>query len=261
MKKSLQLLLLLMLVPNNVLAYSDYIIAGGKNIGINIKTKGVLVVGTNVVDNMLISDIQVGDTIIKVDGNNILDSSEFVESIQTDKCSNKKIQIKRNNKIKNITLKLKKENNICKTGLFIKDSITGIGTLTYIDPKSKLFGALGHEIIEASTGKIVETNNGSIFESNVVDIDRSESGNPGSKQARNNAQNIYGEIFENTKNGIFGNYFNEVDNNKLYKVAKPNEIKTGNAKILTVIENNQVAEYNINITKVINDNSEKKHTI
>lgn len=256
MRKHLQLLLLLLLIPSNALAYSDYIIAGGENIGINIKTKGVLVVGTNNVDKTLISNFQIGDLITKVDNNAVSSSSDFVKLVQSNNCESKKIEIKRDNKNKIIDLKLKKEDNICKTGLFVKDSITGIGTLSFIDPKTKLFGALGHEIIESNTNKIVKTNDGTIFESIVTDIERSEKGVPGGKIAKNNTNNIMGNIFENTKRGIFGNYTN-YNNNKLYKVAKPNEVKLGNAKMLTVVEDNIVLEYTIKITKIVRDTKEK----
>ena len=122
-----------------------------------------------------------------------------------------------------------------------------------MDTKTNRFGAVGHEIIEANSGKIVDTRQGTIYESNVVDIDKSKSGIPGGKQAQSNTNNQYGTITENTNKGIFGNYSNEFDQNKLYKVADIEEIKKGEAKILTVLDENIVQEYTINITKIIKD--------
>ena len=81
-----------------------------------------------------------------------------------------------------------------KTGLYVKDSITGVGTLTYIDPNTKLFGALGHEIIEKNTGQKLEIKDGKIYSSTVTGVTRSSIGSPGEKNARYNNKEIYGKI-------------------------------------------------------------------
>ena len=79
--------------------------------------------------------------------------------------------------------KLIKDEGKIKTGLYVKDSISGIGTLTYIDPTTNIYGALGHEIIESNTLNKIEVRTGSIFESNITSIDRSSKGNAGTKNA------------------------------------------------------------------------------
>ena len=169
--------------------------------------------------------------------------------------NNHNVEIIRNNKKITIELEVIEDNGIFRTGLYVKDNITGIGTLSFIDPETKIFGALGHEVTEANTGTILNVRDGKIFNSNVTDIERSESGNPGSKDATISDETL-GKINKNTKKGIFGN-INNIPNKKKYKVANINDIKLGNAKILTVINNNSVNEYDIEIKKILDDNSNK----
>ena len=253
-------LFLLLFIPSIALAYSDYIYVGGENIGIELKADGVLIVGFyKVNDSYIASDagLQIGDRITAINNQNIHSIYDLTNQI---KLSNGNINVTyvRDNQIKTTTLNLPKENDTYKTGIYVKDSITGIGTLTYIDPNTKLFGALGHEIIDSRTGNIFSISGGSIYESTVTDIEPSSNGTPGEKNAQINTENINGTIFENTIKGIFGNYTDEISDSKLYKVAQPNEIKKGKAKILTVLEDDVIKEYEIEITK-ISENQDTKN--
>ena len=149
------------------------------------------------------------------------------------------------------TLSLNKdENNMYKTGLYVKDSITGVGTLTFIDPNTKLFGALGHEILEKNTGQKLEIQDGKIYSSTVTGVTRSNIGKPGEKNAKYDSKKIFGNIFENTTNGIFGSYTGNIPEKKLYKVGTIEDAFIGNAKILTVVEGSNVEEFEINILKI-----------
>ena len=246
------LISLLLFIPSVALAYSDYIYVGGENIGIELKADGVMVVGFYKVNDTYIASeagLQIGDRITSINNEKVSSIYDLTNKI---KASNGNINITyvRDNQIKTTTLTLPKENDTYKTGIYVKDSITGIGTLTYIDPNTKLFGALGHEIIDSRTGQILDISGGSIYESTVTDIEPSSNGIPGEKNARINTEKINGTIFENTIKGIFGNYTDEFDNSKLYKVAKPDEVKKGKATILTVLEDDVVKEYEIEITKI-----------
>lgn len=259
-KKSIFLLLLfLFIIPINVFAYSDKIIVGGQNIGISLNSKGVLIVGTYEVNGTSPAKeagLKTGDIIEKINGNQISNIEQMATEINKVKEEKISLTYIRNSKEKNTTLNLyKDENNIYKTGLYVKDSITGIGTLTFIDPNTKIFGALGHEIQEQATGKIFEIKGGTIFSSEVTDVVPSSDGSPGAKIAEYDKEDITGEVKENTTQGIFGEYTAEITGGKTYNVAEPNEIKKGNAKILTVLNGTKVKEFEINITQI---NSEKQ---
>ncbi len=264
-KNNLLLLLLTttFIIPSSVLAYSDYVIAGGENIGIELNSNGVLIVGTyevNGTNPAKKANLQNGDKIIKINNQEISNIEDMLDVI--DNSSDKEniaITFLRGNKenVTNLNL-IKTDNNIYKTGLYVKDSITGVGTLTYIDPNTKLFGALGHEIIEKTTGQKLEIKDGKIYSSTVTGITRSDNGNPGEKNAKYDSNEIFGSVKENTTSGIFGTYTDDIPNKKTYPVGTVKDIKMGEATILTVIEGSNVEEFSINILKVnSNQNSSK----
>lgn len=257
----LTLIFTLLIIPNYALAYSDYIVAGGENIGIELNSKGVIIVGTyevNGINPAKEANLRAGDKIIKINNKDVINIEEMLKVIEnSNNKSNIKITYLRGNKTNDTSLKLSKSSdNIYKTGLYVKDSISGVGTLTFIDPNTKLFGALGHEIIEKNTGQKLEIKDGKIYSSTVTGITRSDIGKPGEKAARYDSSDIFGNVKENTTSGIFGNYTSTVPDKKLYKVAKEDEVKTGNATIFTVIDGNTIESFAINILK-INKNTTK----
>ena len=124
-------------------AYSDYIYAGGETIGIELTSDFVLVAGTYSINNKNYgkeAGFMIGDKIIAVDGVKIKNISELTKQIQNK--SSVEIEYLRNNKKNKTTLTISYDDGIFKTGLYVKDSIMGIGTLTYIDPNSKIYGCL-----------------------------------------------------------------------------------------------------------------------
>ena len=248
----ISIFLTLFLIPQLAFAYSDYIIAGGENIGISINSKGILIIGTYKIngENTVHDNIKIGDIITEVNDIKVSNISDMIKVLNTINEDKVKLTIVRDNKEIEEYLSIIRENDTIKTGLYVKDNITGIGTLSFIDPNTKKFGALGHEVAEKNTGTILEVKDGKIFESNVTSIDRSSNGNPGSKEATLNTNKVNGTIEKNTKNGIFGNYTDTIPDKEKYKVASINDIKLGNAKILTVINNKEIKEYNINIIKI-----------
>ena len=254
-KRFLITLLFVFTIPCNIYAYSDYIAVSGKNIGIHINTKGVMVVGLYNIDNVspgVDAGINIGDYIIKINNEEIDNINDMINKIDKNKDNDIIVTYMHNNIEKNTNLKLVKKDGVYKTGLYVKDTINGVGTLTYIDPGTKMYGALGHAIIDRNTLEKVEIKDGKIYKSNVVGITKSIDGVPGEKNAEFFSNEIYGSINKNTFSGIFGSYYEDV-NDKLYKVGKSDEIKKGNAKILTVLNGDIIDEYDINITNLNNE--------
>lgn len=251
-------------MPQIVFAYSEYIVAGGENIGLEITNKGIIIAGFYKVDNTYPghdANLLKGDIITKVNDIKIDGINDFVEVIKTLDTTNIKIDYIRNNTNQSTFLKLIKKDGVLKTGLYVKDMVSGIGTLTFIDPNTKIFGALGHEVAESTTGIMLNVKDGKIYYSTVNSIDKSIRGEPGAKNASVDQNNVFGNISENTKVGVFGTYSNYIDNNKLYKVAKFKDIKLGDAKIITVLNGDDKKEYNIKILDVNNDNKENKNIL
>ena len=244
-------ILLITIIPINTLAYSNYVIASGKTIGIQVNSKGVLVVGFYEVDNAYIgkdAGFEIGDKITKVNNQDVETISSMVDALNKEGKTEIDFTITRENKEKTIHLNLKEdENKVLKTGLYVKDQINGIGTLTYIDPETKRFGALGHEIVETATAQKFEIKDGKIFDATVSNIKKSRDGNAGEKNATYDKATSAGEIDNNDITGIYGNYKEEIANMETLEVGDIEDIKKGKATIRTVIENEQVEDFNINI--------------
>lgn len=257
------MLFFLFIIPINVFAYSKYIIPGGETIGIEVNSKGILVVGFYKVKGEYIAidaGFEQADIITKVNNQEVDSIDDMLNIINASSKEKVSFTIERNNKEKNINLILKKEDDILKTGLYVKDKINGIGTLTYIDPETKIFGSLGHEIIDSKTLSKFEIKDGKIYEATVSDITPSKAGSAGEKNAITNKNNSYGDITENEIEGIFGTYSNEINSNDAIEVGNSSTITTGEAYIKTVIKDSTVEEFTINILS-IDTKSETKNIL
>ncbi|MDD4188405.1 MAG: SpoIVB peptidase S55 domain-containing protein [Bacilli bacterium] len=258
MKKYI-ILILIFLFPINVLAYSSHIIPSGQTLGIEIQNKGILVIGFYKVENRFNrGSLKVGDAIIKVANTEVNTIDELVSAIEDNVDDNKvNLTIKRGNKVYEVSFELIFVDNTYKTGLYVKDNITGIGTLTYIDPETKIYGALGHEIIESNSGELIEVKSGKIFKSSITKIDRSSIGTAGTKNAKFYSNTIYGSVLKNTNKGIYGIYTSDISNYQTLEVGMPETLKTGVATIYTVLTGEDIKEYEIYIDKIDKNNNIK----
>ena len=249
MKKVFFTFFIILFLPLNILAYSKYIIPGGESIGININSDGLIVVGYYKVNGNFIArkNINIGDRIIKINNKNVSSIKELTKEISNNIKDNDEVDIivKRNNRIVNTKLVLKEENNVLKTGLYIKDNVVGLGTLTYIDPVTNIYGALGHDIILNETKNRVEIKDGNILLSKVTSIDKSRNGKVGSKNAYILFKEKIGTIEKNIDSGIYGFYTGSIPKKDTMEVADFSHINKGNAYILTVTNNNEIKKYNI----------------
>lgn len=261
-KRLLILFLLLSLFPSIVFAYSNNIILGGENIGIRVNTKYVMIVGFYKVNGRFIGEdagLKVGDYITKINDKTVNSINEMIDIINTN-INNEKIKIGfiRNNEEKFIELPLVKDNNgIYKTGLYVKDQVNGIGTLTYIDPSTKIFAALGHEIADKNTFKKVEIKDGYIYKSEITGIKPSKNGEPGSKEAKLDTDVLYGDILANEESGLFGKINENFISDNLIEVASSDSINLGKAVIRTVIKGHEIKNYDIEIIDIDYSNPTK----
>ena len=144
----LSFLIVILMLPNIVFAYSNKLLVSGDTVGIQIKAKGIMVVGLYKTNEK--NDISLGDYIIKINDEDINSVDDMIKKIDLHKKDGVvKVTYLRDGKLHETLLKLEKNNDgIYKTGLYVKDTITGVGTLTYIDPGTMMYGALGHAIID-----------------------------------------------------------------------------------------------------------------
>lgn len=251
MKKFMFTLFIIFLFPIVSFAYSKYVIPGGESIGIKINTDGLVVVGFYKVNGEYIAknNFKIGDKIISVNDNKVNTIEELSHEVDKSDLSQMKvsIQIDRNGRKINNILNLKVEDGIYKTGLYVKDSLVGLGTLSYIDPVSKIYGALGHEVTMNETGSRIDVRNGNILYSKVIGIDKSRNGRVGSKDAKIVFNKVLGSISKNTNKGIYGIYSDSLPNKETIEVSSFSDIENGSAYILTVTKDNNIEKYNINI--------------
>lgn len=158
---------------------------------------------------------------------------------------------------------VKTGNKEYKLGLWVRDTAAGVGTVTFYDPQSGTFGALGHGILDIDTGKLIDIAKGEAVTSQIVSITKGQKGTPG--EIRGTIQNgvTIGEVYKNTEFGIYGklNQRNKLDltTAKEVEVMSRNEIKTGKATILCSLEDGKKEEYEIEIQKVyLNNNQDNK---
>lgn len=236
---------------------------GGMNVGIKISTKGVLVVGHSDIESTegkiespaKASGIEVGDIITKIDGKEIENSRDLSKKISNVDKEKISIEYLRNGISDEKEVQLKKENNEYKLGLWVRDSTAGIGTLTFYDKNTNLFGALGHPITDGDTNRPFTIKEGNLLNSSIISIKKGEKGAPGELKGLfvNEKENI-GKIDKNTESGIFGTGSDKLINgtyNKPLRVGFRSEIKEGAAKIITTIDEEGPKEYDIEIIKLL----------
>lgn len=242
------------------------IIPGGQSIGVQLETLGVLVVGHHSIEGKqgVLSPGQkakvlVGDMIVEINGNPIRQMNEIRTYVNEAGKDNEALTltIKRGSKTVETALHpvLDEKDHEYKIGLYIRDSAAGIGTMTFYDPQSKRYGALGHVISDMDTKKPIEMVRGTIVRSSVVNIEKGNQGVPGEKHARfSTDRNILGSIVKNTPHGIFGVLDSDIANGKYDKalpITRADEVKEGPAKILTVVDKEKVEEFDIEIVSSV----------
>ena len=238
------------------------VIPGGESIGVKLNSVGVLVVGYHLIQTQHgdaspgeKAGIMIGDIITEINGQKVENMSDVKEYVREAGDTGNKIHmtVLRHDKKLDKTLTPAKDQNDNKfrIGLYIRDSAAGIGTMTFIDPKSGKYGALGHVISDVDTKQPIQVNNGEIVRSSVTSIDRGSDGHPGEKIATfpTDARAI-GNVTKNTPFGIFGTLDKNLINgqmNKAIPIALTDEVKEGPAKILTVVDGNHVEAFDIKV--------------
>ena len=154
----------------------------GSTIGLKLYTQGILVVGMSEIQGeqpYQNSGIKEGDTILSINNKKIGSTTELIEIINTMNGQDVNIEYLSNGEKKHTTISPSKYNkNEYKLGLWVSDAAAGVGTITYYEPKTKQFAALGHGIQDIDTGSLITISKGQIVTASIVDIKKGERGNP-----------------------------------------------------------------------------------
>lgn len=243
----------------------------GNAIGMKLYTKGVLVVGMSQIETdknekkkpYENSGIEQGDTILEINNNIVGNTEELIKEVENSKGNTINIKYLRDDKTMQTDITPVKSKNTYKIGLWVRDAEAGVGTLTFYEPSTNLFMALGHGISDIDTEEIVNIANGELVTANIVSITKGRKGYPGEIRGTIDEGKTIGTIYKNTNFGVYGmvknkNYL-EADLTQEMEVAPRNEIKEGKAQIICQLENSTKKKYDIEIEKVyINNNQNNK---
>lgn len=243
----------------------------GNAIGMKLYTKGVLVVGMSQIETdknekkkpYENSGIEQGDTILEINNNIVGNTEELIKEVENSKGNTINIKYLRDDKTMQTDITPVKSKNTYKIGLWVRDAAAGVGTLTFYEPSTNLFMALGHGISDIDTEEIVNIANGELVTANIVSITKGRKGYPGEIRGTIDEGKTIGTIYKNTNFGVYGmvknkNYL-ETDLTQEMEVAPRNEIKEGKAQIICQLENSAKKKYDIEIEKVyINNNQNNK---
>lgn len=239
----------------------DKVIPLGRAVGIKMFSDGVMVVGLSDIPTAEgnccpagTGGLREGDIITHINGEEV-ESIEQVQSILQDLAGAKmSVRALRGEKQFQVTAAAVKcsTDGSYKLGAWIRDSMAGIGTMTFYDPSSGAFGALGHGINDVDTALLMPLQSGSIMYAEVTDVQKGTSGAPGELHGAFQVTRDMGELYANTERGIFGVLTDEslAAGVQPVEVAQRREVKTGPATVLSNVAGDKVEEYAVEITRI-----------
>lgn len=243
------------------------LIPSGDTFGVKMFTKGAMVVGMMQIPTASgaccpgkDAGIKEGDMILSVNEQPISRNEEVAQLIENSKGNSLHIEIQRGEQVENVVLTpvLSSIDHKYKSGIWIRDSAAGIGTITYIDPVSNVFAGLGHAICDIDTGEILPVGKGEVCDVTIHDITKGKSGTPGELLGVFTSNESIGNIVYNNDTGIYGQLFESTQPQTSYLLAYKQEIQPGDATILCSLENGEKKEYQIQILSV--DYTDKTQT-
>jgi len=242
------------------------LIPGGNPFGIKILTEGVMVIGISEVDSCdgkicpaTESGVEVGDIILSVDGNKMTSNQTIADAIMKSQGEQVGIEVRRGSRI--LDLKLKPLYSLSegsfKAGMWVRDSSAGIGTITFYNPKTEIFGGLGHPVCDADTGEILPLHSGEVVAVTINGIIKGQAGQPGELMGTFVSNLSVGSLLLNNQSGLFGELDSAPNQEKAIPMGYRQEIQTGKATILTTLKGSTPKEYDIEIEKIDLKNDEK----
>lgn len=254
--------------PFKVSANEREVILGGDVFGTRITTKGVLVVGVTAVtvnNKELFPSRDAGicskDIINTVNKEEVVSSEHLVSLIEKSEGRPIEIGFSRNGEDKSVTLCAVKSDSdgVYRAGLWVRDSLAGIGTVTFVIPETNEFAGLGHAMCDSDTGVIMPVRQGSVYGVRLGEIKKSGSGDPGELRGRLDGEKT-GEVTVNSQGGVYGRLEKTLQNRRV-KVCAAREVKTGEVTLVCTLDENGPKEYEAVIEKICDADGKTKNFI
>ena len=233
---------------------------GGIPFGIKFITEGVLVIGVCAIksNNKEINPsesagLKVGDRIIAIDGKRLCSAEELTSIVEESNGRSLAVSYTREGVSQSTLLTpiYSESEGAYKTGLYVKDSGAGIGTVSYINPATLEFGGLGHGICEGENGALIPISKGSVLDVNINGVIKGKSGTPGELRGYFSSGRT-GSLLQNNDCGVFGR-FTAIPKNlpsEALPIALKSELKSGKAYIYTTLEGCSPKKYEIEISNI-----------
>lgn len=227
------------------------LIPGGQAVGVALKTRGVLVVSDAAKGRAL----RAGDVILSADGKNVESTKALSEQVGTAQTDTVRLEVLRGGQT--ITVDAQAEPDPSdgrrKLGVWVRDSTAGVGTLTYIDPANQAYGALGHAIVDADTGRLLAAREGAILHASIVGVTKGQSGKAGELKGNFlKAGEQIGSLMENCEYGIYG-VLDDMPENLIYpqglRAGARSAVHTGTASIIATVDADGPQEYGVEIVR------------
>lgn len=260
MKKISIVLALILIIPIFILGVSKpksenktkYLVPLGNIVGIRANTDGILVLDNEDSSIDYIDGVKAGDNIISVEGVKVNNSKDVKKILNYCNKESVGILIDRDGEYISRQIPVRKENNEYKLGIWIRDKISGIGTMTFYDPEKNTFSALGHPIKDIDTNELIKIKSGNIYNAEDIAIEKGRSKHVGQIKAEFDGDKPIGNFKNNNSFGISGNlttYDNE-GKHKMLEVGDMKDIKLGPAMIIFQNKDGKIGQYQINIKKI-----------
>lgn len=191
--------------------------------------------------------LEIGDRILSIDGKQIQNAQDIRTALETSNGS-VSVTIDRSGARKTFRLTPAITSDGPKLGLYLRQGVTGIGTVTYYDPENGAFGTLGHGV-NNSSGALLTLSGGWAYRARVLTVRKGESGDPGQLMGAIESRTPVGKLTANTAQGVFGTTESGWQGQSV-PVADSDEIKTGRAVIRSTINGTEVREYSVEILKI-----------
>ena len=252
-------------VAANVLP-NTRLIPCGQTVGVQMDTDGLLVLGTGYVEDANGNKtepckgiLKTGDLIQSVNGETMKNKENFLSAIDQQNGASVEIAFVRDGKesVAEVTPVYSPADQAYKIGIWIRDSIQGIGTVTFYDAETNHFAALGHGVYDVDTGELMSIKQGNITASELTEIVKGEKGEPGQLIGRIESEQILGEIEKNTPIGIYGTAEEAAFAGESYPIALQSEIKEGPAQIFSSITGGEPVAYDVEIEQVMHYGKDK----
>lgn len=243
------------------------VIPVGRTVGIKLFSDGLLVVnlsestdGSGNVSPARSCGIRTGDLILEINDKDLKSTEQLQAALQENGDQPVSLTVKRGTKTMSLTTTpVSGADGIYRLGAWVRDSMAGIGTVTYYDPQSGTFGALGHGITDVDTAQLMPVSSGNLMPSTVASVKKGESGTPGELTGDFETNVDIGTLTCNSTNGVFGTLTDtSIVTGEPLEVAGADEVKLGNATILANVNGDDVEEFSIKITKKLENQENGK---